>query len=122
MSKGTVNALDQLCAPDFVDHYPAPGQGPGLEGVKKAFAEWTDAFSLVSLNIEEMVAEQDLVVTRFSMTVKHIGEILGATPTGRQISFNAIDMIKVKDGKCVEAWHQGDEMMALLQIGVRPAV
>ena len=44
---------------------------------------------------------------------------MGAALTGRAVKFHAIDMFRMRGGKAVEAWHQGDEMMALAQIGVK---
>lgn len=120
MGNGKVQALDEVCAPDFVDHSPMPGQAPGLKGMKDAFAMWMGAFTDMKLNVEEMIAEGDSVATRFSLSVKHTGEIMGAPPTGKSVTFHALDMIKVRNGKCAEAWHFGDEMMVLASLGVKP--
>ncbi|GEM_PF-4779341 len=44
---------------------------------------------------------------------------MGAAPTGKKVTFNAIDMLRFKGGKATEAWHQGDEMMVMAELGVK---
>jgi steroid delta-isomerase-like uncharacterized protein len=115
-----VDAFDELCSPDFVDHTAAPGQAPGLQGMKDGFAIFHRAFPDQRVNIEEIVAERDIVVTRFSVTAMHKGEIMGAPPTGKYVTFHAIDVFRIRGGKVAEAWHQGDDLMVLMQLGARP--
>lgn len=122
INKKNVKAFDELCSPDFVDHTAAPGQAPDLQGMKDGFAMFYNAFPDQVVNIEEIVAEKDIVVTRFSVTGTHKGEIMGAAPTGKKVTFHAIDMIRIRDGKAAEAWHQGDDMMVMMQLGVKPPV
>ena len=45
--------------------------------------------------------------------------LLGAPPTGKQVSFSGIDMIRMKDGKALEVWHEGNDAIVLMQLGVR---
>jgi predicted ester cyclase len=78
------------------------------------------AFPDLRFEVEQTVAEGDIVATRTTGTGTHKGEMMGAAPTGKKITFRAIDMFRVSGGKIVEIWHQGDEMMAMMQIGVRP--
>jgi predicted ester cyclase len=67
-----------------------------------------------------MIAEGDMVATRFHITATHSGSMSGETPTGKQVTFHGMDWLSVKDGKAAGAWHQGDEMMVLGQLGVKP--
>lgn len=120
INKKNVKAFDELCSPDFVDHTAALGQAPGLRGMKDGFAMFYKAFPDQMVNIEEMVAERDIVVTRFSVTATHKGEIMGAAPTGKKVMFHAIDMIRIRGEKAAEAWHQGDDTMIMMQLGVKP--
>lgn len=115
-----VNAIDELCDAGFVDHSAMPGQAPGRQGLKESFGVYMTAFPDMHVNIEEMIAEQDLVATRFSGDATHRGEMFGAPPTGRKLKFNGIDFIRVKNGKAVEAWHQGDDAIAMMQLGIKP--
>ncbi len=118
--KKNAAALDALCTADFVSHGAMPGQAPGLAGVKETFKLMFSAFPDFKTNIEEIVAERDIVVTRFSGTATHKGEMMGAKPTGKKVTFHAIDMLRIKNGKISDAWHQGDEMMVMAGLGAKP--
>ena len=120
MNKKDVNAIDRLCAADFVDHTAMPGQRPGIEGMKESFAMFMRAFPDLRVNIEAMIAEGDIVAARFTITATHSGELMGAPPTGRKVTMHGIDMIRIQAGKAIEAWHQGDDMTVLAGLGVNP--
>jgi len=119
-NKKNVNAIDELCDPNFIDHSAMPGQAPGRQGMKDAFNMYMKAFPDMRVKIEELIAERDLVAARFSGDGTHRGELFGTPPTGKRLKFNGIDFLRIKNGKLVEAWHQGDDMLALMQIGVKP--
>jgi steroid delta-isomerase-like uncharacterized protein len=118
-NKQHVNAIDELCTPDFVDHTAMPGQGPGREGFKQSFALFMPGFPDFHATIEDMVAEGDVVVTRFTGTATHKGEVMGAAATNKRVTFHGIDWLKFKDGKVAEAWHQGDDMMVMASLGAK---
>lgn len=119
-NKQNVNAIDDVCASNFVDHSAMPGQAPGAQGLKQIFGMYLKAFPDIHVKIKEMIAERDLVVTRFSGEATHKGELFGTPATGKKIKFNGIDIIRVANGRAAEAWHQGDDMIALMQIGIKP--
>ena len=50
--EGDLDAIEEMLAPDFVDHSPLPDQGPGREGYKRLIAEDRAALSGVSTTIE----------------------------------------------------------------------
>jgi predicted ester cyclase len=72
------------------------------------------------VKVEELSAERDLVVARFSVTATHKGAIFGARPTGKKVTFYAMDMVRFQGGKATEVWHYGNEMEVFAQLGVRP--
>ena len=118
-NKKDLDAMDQICAADIVDHNAMPGQAPGVQGLKDFFSMFlVQGFPDARADVEEMVAEGDIVVTRFSLTGTHQGELMGAPATGKRVTFHGIDMLRITGGKVTDAWHQGDEMMALAQLGV----
>lgn len=119
-NKKNLNAIDELCAPGFVDHHPMPGQAPGVKGVKDVFALFIEGFPDLRVAVDEMVAERDLVVARFSVTGTHKGPLFGAAPTGKRVTFHGMDMVRIQSGKATEVWHYGDEMEVLMGLGVKP--
>lgn len=91
--------LDEIVAEDFVEHIPFPGQGPGREGLRYAVSLFVKAFPDLHWQIEEQVAEGEKVVTRFTMTGTHGGELLGIPPTGRAIEISGVVFDEVRGGE-----------------------
>ena len=119
-NRGDVSAIDQLCAADFQDHTAMPGQPPGPQGLKQIMGTYLKAFPDIKVTVEEMIAEGDLVAARFAGTATHKGEMFGTAPTGKRITFSGIDFLRFKNGKVTDAWHQGDDVIALMQLGIKP--
>jgi predicted ester cyclase len=107
--EGDLDALDKMLAPDFISHNKRfPGQQPDREGFKWAIAELRAPYSNTKFLIEQQVAEGDLVVTRFTVRAVHDRrEIMGVAPTGREVSYKAMIMHRISEGKVVEEWSLG---------------
>jgi serine phosphatase RsbU (regulator of sigma subunit) len=107
--KGDLDALEQMMAPDFVDHTLAPGQQPDREAYKRSVAEYFAAFSNVRILVEDQVAGGEKVVTRFTVSSTHDRRALmgGVAPTGREITNRVIVIHRVSGGKIVEEWGVG---------------
>jgi predicted ester cyclase len=54
------------------------------------------------MTIEEIVEGEDAVVVRQQIEATHVSEFLGITATGRRVSWDAVTMVKVKDGRVIE--------------------
>ena len=107
--KGDLDALEQMMAPDFVDHTLAPGQQPDREAYKRSVAEYFTAFSNVRILVEDQVAGGEKVVTRFTVSSTHDRRALmgGVAPSGREITNRVIVIHRVSGGKIVEEWGVG---------------
>ena len=102
-----LNTLDELLAPDFVDHSLQPDQDPGREGFIRSVAKEPTIFSNVCANIEDQVAQGNKVITRLTMKRLHDrGEFLGLAPTGMEIKTSAIVIHRIERGKIVEEWSE----------------
>src|SRR5215204_4479926 len=102
-----LDTLEELLAPDFVDHNLQPDQEPGREGFMRSVAEEPAIFSKVRINIEDQVADRDKVITRLTYSRLHDrGEFLGVAPTGVEIKTNAIVIHRIVGGKIVEEWSE----------------
>ena len=117
---GNESAAEELLAPDFVDHTPFPGVSPDREGVKRLFAALRQAFPDLRAKIHDQLAEKDRVATRKTFRGTHRGEFLGIAPTGRSVSFDVIDVVRIADGRIAEQWNVVDLMGLLQQIGPQP--
>jgi serine phosphatase RsbU (regulator of sigma subunit) len=102
-----LDTLEELLAPDFVDHSLQPDQEPGRQGFIRSVAEEPAIFSNVRANIEEQAAEGDKVITRLTMKRIHDrGEFLGLAPTGMELTTTAIVIHRIAEGKIVEEWSE----------------
>ena len=119
-SKGDIDAIDELCSPEFVNHSAPPGVPSNCEGVKQVTAMFRQAFRDSYFTVEVMVAEGDKVATRKTFHGTHQGEFMGIPPTGQQVSTGLIDVVRIVDGKVVEHWSMGDNLGMMQQLGVIP--
>jgi len=119
-SAGNIDAIDELCSPEFVNHSAPPGVPSNREGVKQVTAMFRQAFPDSYFTVEDMVAEGDKVATRKTFHGTHQGEFMGIPPTGQQVSIGLIDIVRIVDGKVVEHWSMGDNLGMMQQLGVIP--
>src|SRR5215208_7171657 len=104
-------ALEEMLAPDFVDHSVLPGQGTTREDYLQDVAEEQPASSDAQLSIEDQMAEDDRVMTRLVIHGSHDQEIFtGVPPTGVLLKFTGIIINRVVGGKIVEEWSEGTLM------------
>jgi serine phosphatase RsbU (regulator of sigma subunit)/predicted ester cyclase len=115
-AKGDLDTLEDMLAPDFVDHNLIPGQEPGREGYLGAFTEYQAAYSHTRYVIEKQIAEGDEVVTSFSASATHDrGEYMGLAPTGKEFEALLILIHRIVGGKIAEEWGQGSGLAELMQ-------
>jgi len=112
--------IDEVMAPGYIDHYALPGQKTGREGYKEGLISFTNAFPDFQFTIDDMVAEEDKVAIRFTMTGTHKGEIVGILPTNKRITYTHIHIFRYVSGKIVEDWGFGDRLGFMEQLGVIP--
>ena len=116
-----LSVVDELLATDLVDHSVPPGLPPTREGVKMQFAMFFSAFPDLHVVIHTQVAEGDQVVTRKTFHGTHMGDLMGIPPTGRPVTFDVIDILRVQNGKITDHWNIVDQLGLMLQIGALPA-
>ncbi len=115
-----VDRADEFVAPDYIDHGALPGQAPGLDGAKQKWAMYIAAIPDLRVPIEDMVAEGDKVVVRWTAEGTQRGELLGIPPTGKRLRFSGISIYRLAEGKVAEVWEQFDRLGLMQQLGVIP--
>jgi steroid delta-isomerase-like uncharacterized protein len=124
-STGDVAIVDEIFAPDNVFH-PQEGTAPrGTEARKQGPTRWRTAVPDFRATIEDIFAEGDKVVVRWTVHGTHRGNIeiptVGAIPpTGKQISFAGMDIYHFRGGKIVEGWRYWGSLQLLQQLGLVP--
>ena len=111
-----LSALEEILAPDFIDHSVLPGQGTTREDFLQDVAEDQAASSDAQLSIEDQMAEDDKVMTRLAIHGSHDQEMFtGVPPTGVKLKFTGIIINRVVGGKIVEEWSEGTYAYELAQ-------
>ena len=115
-------AIDEFITPNHVDHTLPPFLPTTPEGTKQAIGMFLTAFPDLHLTVEDMIAEGDKVVTRFTSRGTQTGAFMGMPPTGKQVTVSSIVIARIADGKIVEEWGLDDQMGMLQQLGVIPVL
>ena len=121
LNKGNLALIDELCSHDLVDHTAPPGLPPGVEGAKRTLGIYLAAFPDLHVTMEDMIAEGDRVVVRWTASGTHKGDLMGIAPTGRRVTVTGIAIDRIAGGKTVEHWEVFDQMGLMQQLGVIPA-
>ena len=127
LDSGDYEALDRIHAPAGRNHAPAPfdlsewpleGKPFGPVEVRETF-EWLRVVAPdLHVEVEELVAEGDQVVTWVRMTGTQTGAVGRIPPTGRATDFRHVHRFRLRDGQIVEHWAVRDDLRAMIQAGV----
>jgi len=115
-----LEALDEFLSPDIVDH-SGMSDPSDLEGIKALFAGMQAAFPDYHFTIHQQMAEGDKVMTHKTFHGTHLGPFMGLPATGKEASFDLIDIFTVDDGKFTGHWAVGNQLTLLQGLGLVPA-
>jgi len=105
IEEGNVDSFKELMDEKFINHSAPEGADNGPQGMIKTFNTiLRPAMPDMKVTIYEQVAEGDLVTTRKNITGTQTGTLMGIAPTGRKLSIDVIDIVRVKNGKYFEHW------------------
>ncbi|MCE7988554.1 MAG: ester cyclase [Caldilinea sp. CFX5] len=91
--QGDFSALDEILAPSFTDHDLVPGQGPGVQGLKDAFAGFYQAFPDFNTELKDIVVQGNKAAVCFQISGSQLGHFMGVPPTGKRFSAQAMGFI-----------------------------
>src|ERR671912_81361 len=115
-AKGDLDMLDELLAPDFVDHSSFAGQEPGREGYMQQVAEQIAALSDVRCIIEDQLAKGEKVASRITWRSIHDrGEYFGLMPRDKEVEVTSMTMHRIVRGKITEEWSEGSGSAEIAQ-------
>lgn len=109
--------LDELQTQDVVYHGPSEIL-KGIEEYRQAYSGYLSAFHDTRIEVEELIAEGDLVMSRAVLHGIHNGELGGIPPTGKEFSISAITIFRIVDGKIAEEWEIIDQLGMMTQLGM----
>ena len=107
-NKGNLAAADELYSPDFVCHFVIGPEWRGVQGIKDVVAQHRRSFPDWNEKVEDIIAEGDKVVIRFTSTGTQEGEFAGIGPTGKKVKISEVAIFRLADGKIVEQWGMPD--------------
>jgi predicted ester cyclase len=118
-STGNDAIIDELCAPDLVEHqFGLAGDGAAaIEHVKAAVRDVHRAAPDLRFTIEDAVESGDTIWVRARGRGTASGPFFGP-PSGNAVDFTVIDVARVVDGRIVEHWGVPDRFAMLAQTGV----
>jgi steroid delta-isomerase-like uncharacterized protein len=111
--------LDRYTAADVRVHPGTPGSAPDTEGVaalRAAFRGFHTTFPDLHVELEEVIAEGDLVAARWTATGTHSAELAGIPATGRAVRWGGTDVYRVTDGRVAEWWRNDDSTWLIAQL------
>lgn len=113
-SRGSFDALHAILSPEYVLH---PEEVRGVAGLTEMVDRYRSAIGGLNVTIDQQFTEGDYVATRFTIRGSHTGELMGASPTGKNLAFSGITISRCHDGKIVEEWELVDTVSLLQQVG-----
>jgi len=105
IERGDRAAFEALMLPSFVNRTAPPGTPDGPESMWNTFENvLRPALANLRVEIHDQLAEGDRVTTRKTIRGRHAGPLLGVPATGRDVAIDAIDIVRVQDGRYAEHW------------------
>ena len=120
--KGDETLIDECYAPDCIWHGPGGQEISGHDGMKQLMVVLGTAFPDKRYTIQDIIAEGDKVVARWTLQGTHKGDYMGIPATNKQISLSGIYIIRMDEGKQVEWWLEADFLSLMQQLGVIPSM
>ena len=115
---GEARYAEAALARDFVDRTLPPGRPQEFKGVLEASKNFRAAIPDLRAEIEELLVVKDRAVVRYIFTGHFTGTFKDLKGDGRAISFRAVDIYRVQDGKISDNWHLEDNLSLMQQLGV----
>jgi len=121
LNEGNFGLVDELIAPDFVEHSVQPGVPPTREGFKQVAIALRSAFPDLRYTVEDAIDTGDKIVHRLTASGTMKSDFLGIPATGTRATWTEIHIGRVDNGQLVEHWGLVDQMGMLVQLGIVPA-
>jgi steroid delta-isomerase-like uncharacterized protein len=117
-NKGNYDLIDDLLAENFVAHFGGGEQG--RDAFQQTVRAYRNGFPDYHCTIDDQIAENDQVVTRWTFHGTQSGQLMGIPPTGKRVTVTGIAIDRMADGKLVESWLEMDAQRMLQDLGVAP--
>ena len=109
--------IDEIYAPNYVEHTPQPGVPPTREGFKQTAMALKKAFPDLHYTIDDVVDGGDKIVHRLTASGTMKGDFAGMPASGKSATWTEIHIGKVVNGRLTEHWGVIDQLSMLVQLG-----
>ena len=116
LAGGRVESIDELLAENFVSHtwgMTDAGRDKLVATTPQMHSRLTD----VEMTVDDLVAEDDVVVARLTSSATPSGDFMGVPAAGKRYTIGEIHWFRVRDARIVEHWHQMDGLGLMRQLG-----
>lgn len=120
-NQGNFGLIDELIAPDFVEHSAQPGVPPTRDGFMQLAIALRSAFPDIHYTVEDAIEAGGKVVHRLAASGTMKGDFLGIPATGTRATWTEIHIGRVANGRLVEHWGLVDQLGMMVQLGIIPA-
>jgi steroid delta-isomerase-like uncharacterized protein len=114
--QGRAEAIDELCADDFIGH---TWGNADKDGLRAAMARVAQGLADAKFVIDDEIGEGDRVAVRVTASARLVGEFMGMPASGRTYEIGEIHIFRVRDGKVSEHWHQFDSAGMMKQLSTK---
>ena len=120
-NNGRQDLVEEFFAEDIVEHgiENLPGMN-GRDSLKTIIGMIRNGLPDINLTLNDVIAEGDKVVTQWSYTATHQGELMGIPATGKQLALSGAAVYRLVNARIVELWNYADNLSLMQQLGVVP--
>jgi steroid delta-isomerase-like uncharacterized protein len=120
-NRGDSDQLVGFFADDYVGVDVAePGTQHGLASIRRSIARYREAFPDLHLTASATVTQDNRVALFWVATGTHRGPLMHIPATGRFCEVRGVSLLRVEQGKIVEALHLWDLAGLLRSVGLLP--
>jgi steroid delta-isomerase-like uncharacterized protein len=121
--QGDLAVADEIVSPDYVRHDAGdPFEAHGPEDLKRIVGMLRGMLPDLRIEVEDVIAEGDKVVVRYTGVATDTQGYMGQPPTGKTLRSPAIQIFRFDDNdQIIESWAVRDDLGTLRQLGQFPA-
>lgn len=116
-----VVSLENVLTPDYVMHCPM-GDISGRRAFRDSISAELETMESMYVKVDDVLAEGDRVVVRYTTWFEHHGEFMGAFGMGQTITMHGMSMHRVADGRVAESWETYDRRCLLRDLGLEQSL
>ncbi len=122
INQQNANIALELCTEDFQFHFAliTPDYPTGAAALRHWALATFEFFPDFRITTEDMVGQQNKVAFRATITATHGGKIFGVAPTGKKLSWGAMGIFRIENGRLAEFWWMPDLFTLMQQLDLVP--